>query len=74
MKHLTKEKILSYVPNSKKEAIEDAYQDEDGIWIILKAGWNADRMDYHCHTIHEDTITELRYQIAGISKRTDGLD
>ena len=65
---MTREKIMSYVPKSKKEAIEDAWEDSDGIWIILKDGWNADRMDYDCHTIHEDTVRDLRWQIAGIRK------
>ena len=64
----TKEQILRYVPKSKMEAIRDAWEDSDGMWIILKNGWNADRMDYNCHTIHEDTVADLRYQIAGIRK------
>ena len=62
------EKIMKYVPKMKREAIYDAWEDSDGMWIMLKEGWNADRMDYNCHTIHEDTIKELRYQIAGIRK------
>ncbi len=64
----TKEQILKYVPKSKLEAIEDAWEDSDGMWIILKDGWNADRMDWHCHTIHEDNVRDLRWQIAGIRK------
>ena len=64
----TKEQILKYVPKRKLEAIEDAWEDSDGMWIILKDGWNADRMDWHCHTIHEDNVRDLRWQIAGIRK------
>ena len=60
--------ILKYVPKAKKGAIRDAYRDEDGYWICLKEGWEATRMDDGCHTIHEDTISQLRYQIAGIQK------
>ena len=67
---MTKEKILSYVPKSKKEAISDAWSDDDGIWIILKPGWNADRMDSNCRVIHEDYIKDLRFQIAGIARVT----
>ena len=63
-------KILSYVPKSKREAIQDAWRDSDGMWIILKDGWNADRMDFDCHVIHEDTVADLRWQIAGIRKVT----
>lgn len=62
------EKIMKYVPKSKAEAVEDAWIDSDGMWIVLKDGWNADRMDFCCHTIHEETVAELRYQIAGIRK------
>lgn len=61
-------RIMKYVPKTKREAIYDAWEDSDGMWIMLNEGWNADRMDYRCHTIHEDTIKELRYQIAGIRK------
>lgn len=60
--------ILKYVPKSKREAIADCFRDEDGIWIYLKQGWNADRMDSNCHVIAEDTIAQLRYQIGGIRK------
>lgn len=63
-------KILSYVPKSKQAAIRDAYHDDDGYWLCLKEGWEATRMDSECHTIHEDTILQLRYQIAGIKKST----
>ena len=69
---MTTEQILKYVPKSKLDAIADAYQDEDGIWIYLKDGWNADRMDRCCHVIHEDTISQLRWQIAGIRKVEEG--
>ena len=63
-------KIMKYVPKSKIEAIKDAWIDDDGMWIVVKTNWNADRMDSCCHTIHEDTIKDLRYQIAGIRKLT----
>ena len=68
---MTTEQILRYVPKSKLEAIADAFQDDDGIWIWLKDGWNADRMDRDCHVIHEDTVKQLRWQIAGIRKVTE---
>lgn len=68
---MTREQILRYVPKSKIEAISDAWQDDDGIWITLKDGWNAERMDRGCHTIHEDTIQQLRYQIAGIKRESE---
>lgn len=60
--------ILKYVPASKREAIRDAYRDQDGIWITLRQGWEASRTDSGCHVIHEDTIHDLKYQIAGIQR------
>ena len=60
--------LIDYVPKTKRAAIHDIFRDDDGIWIFLNEGWNADRMDFECRTIHEDTITELKYQIAGIRK------
>lgn len=61
-------RILNYVPKSKQTAIRDAYHDDDGYWICLKEGWEATRTDSDSRTIHEDTIHQLRYQIAGIQK------
>jgi len=61
--------ILKYVPASKREAIRDAYRDQDGIWITLRDGWEASRTDAGCRTIHEDTIKDLKYQIAGIHRQ-----
>lgn len=62
------QKIMRYIPKSKVESVEDAWIDDDGMWIVLKDGWNADRMDFDCHTIHEDNVADLRYQIAGIRR------
>lgn len=61
-------KVIDYVPKTKRHAIADAYVDDDGMWIILKDGWEATRMDYGCHTIHEYTVAELKWQIAGIKQ------
>ena len=63
--------IMKYVPKSKQKAIRTCWKDSDGYWIMLKEGYNADRMDWNCRTIHEDTIAELRYQIAGIAEVND---
>ena len=38
------------------------------IWITLRDGWEASRTDSGCRTIHEDTISDLKYQIAGIQR------
>lgn len=60
--------IINYVPASKREAVREAYQDQDGYWICLNEGWEASRTDAGCRTIHEDTIADLKYQIGGIQK------
>ena len=65
---MTKEQIMRYVPKSKVEAIRDAYEDEDGLWIYLYKGWEASRTDIGCHVIHQDNIKDLRWQIAGIRR------
>ena len=61
-------RILKYIPKSKHSAIRECFHDEDGYWIFLNEGWNADRMDSECRVIGEDTIQQLRYQIGGIKK------
>ena len=73
---MTKEQIMRLVPKSKKPAIRDAWEDSDGVWIMLNEGWNADGMDTNCRTIHEGgedeplsrTIRELKNQISMIRK------
>lgn len=73
---MTKEQIMKLIPKGKQEAVYDAWEDSDGVWIMLKEGWNADNMDTQCRTIHEggedytykETVANLRYQIKGIRK------
>lgn len=60
--------IMKYIPKSKHETIHGAWKDDEGYWIMLNEGWNADNTDMDCRTIHEDRIKDLRYQIAGIAK------
>lgn len=67
-------RIMKHVPMKCRDAIREAWKDEDGYWITLRPGWNADREDWDCRTIHEWTIRNLRYQIAGITRvsRSEG--
>lgn len=36
------------------DRIQESWQDEDGVWIALRSGWQ-DAANPTCHTIHEDT-------------------
>ena len=76
---MTSASIMKMIPKTKKAAVYLAWEDSDGIWIMLKEGWNADNMDNVCRTIHvggddeEDEpmskiLNELKYQISGIRK------
>jgi len=73
---MTTKQIMSMIPAKKKPAVYDAWEDSDGIWIMLKEGWNADGMDNVCRTIHcggEDepldrTMADLKEQIRQIRK------
>lgn len=66
--YMKREDIMKYIPKTKRTAIYDAWEDDDGYWILLNDGWNADRMDWLSATIHENDLKELRYQIGGIHK------
>ena len=73
---MTVSRIRQMIPKKKQNAIREIYEDEDGFWIILNEGWNADGSDFRCRTIHcggdgeteESTISDLKYQIACIRK------
>ena len=60
--------VLKYIPKRKLSAIKSCWHDSDGYWIMLNEEYNADNVDSNCRTIHEDTIKQLRYQIAGIRR------
>ena len=58
--------IMKYVPKSKRRGIKEACKDINGYYkIVLKEGWRAAR-SVDERVIQEDTIADLRYQIAGI--------
>lgn len=80
---MTNSQIWKMIPKSKLPAIDQVYQDTDGIWIILNEGWNADGMDFPARTIHcggesfddeenkeELDLADLKYQISEIRKLT----
>ena len=74
---MTNQQIIRMIPKNKKAAIREVYQDQDGIWIILNEGWNADGMDWDCRTIHcggddepiDRTIEDLKDQIKQIRRK-----
>ena len=59
------ERIMRYIPKSKREAVYDAWIDSDGYWIMLNDGWES--ID-GTHTIHEIRTKELRQEIADIRR------
>ena len=73
---MTVKMVERMIPRAKKAAIREIYEDEDGFWIILNEGWNADGMDFNCRTIHSggdemtdtETIADLKDQIRQIRK------
>lgn len=73
---MTQAQIMRMIPKSKKASVYDAWEDSDGIWIMLNEGWNADGSDVVCRTIHcggEDeplssTMADLKDQIRQIRK------
>lgn len=62
------ERIMKYIPKSKRAAVNDCWRDSDGYWITLKEGYEFYNLDSGARAICQDTISELRYQIAGIRK------
>lgn len=42
-------------------------EDEDGIWVDLKPGWQDANFDQYCHTIHEWNIREVFERFKSIS-------
>lgn len=73
---MTVNMVRRMIPKRKQAAIREIYEDQDGFWIILNEGWNADGMDFHCRTIHSggdemtdvETIADLKDQISQIRK------
>ena len=59
--------LLSCIPKRALPAVQDAWHDSDGYWVMLREGWHVE--DYFAeHTIHEDTINELRRVIPSIKR------
>lgn len=78
---ISTKQIMRFIPKDKREAVRDAWADSDGIWIMLKPGWEASHTDSGVRTIHvggadeEDEIgwprikEELLFEIDGIRKK-----
>lgn len=59
--------ILNYIPKRALPAIYDAWHDDDGYWVMIRQGWHIE--DYVApHTIHEDTLAEIRAVAKNIVK------
>ena len=53
------------IPQKYHCMIKELYKDEDDIWCVLNIGYQTRE---HGRTIHEETITGLRYELKGIKK------
>jgi hypothetical protein len=49
------------------DSVSDERGDDQGLWVYLKSGWHNSACDKHNHTIHEDTIKELTWQVKAAS-------
>ena len=81
-RHITDENVLMEraramlprgIPKDAIEAVEcDPYDGANGgpsYWVYLAPGWICPLME--CHTIHEDTLKELRIYIRSIEPWPD---
>lgn len=59
-------RIMKYVPKSKQAAVRLAWHDDEGYWITLNDGYRNG--NWGGHVIHEDTIAQLRKEIAAIEQ------
>lgn len=66
-------KIMRYIPKSKQSAVKEAWIEDSlcsecrcSYWIHLNEGWHFSRLDEGARLVSQDTIADLRYQIAGI--------
>lgn len=46
--------------------VSEAWQDSDGYWVVLKAGFADHAFDLNCHSIHEDLVKDVVRRMAGI--------
>jgi F0F1-type ATP synthase beta subunit len=56
--------LLRYIPKKIRPHVEDVFRDSDGIWV-----WGDDNFfdpSTGSHTVHVDTIAELRRDISGV--------
>lgn len=66
-------RILKYIPKKKVSAIRECWVEEAlctefkcSYWIRLNEGWHFSNLDIGARIVSQDTISDLRYQIAGI--------
>ena len=62
--------LWKYIPQKIEDAIDETMIDSDGYWIYLADGWTAYDGGEDCGIIHCYTISDLKEDIATISRRT----
>ncbi len=52
--------------DKRADCILEVSHDEDGYWVILRAGWTSTNME--CQTIHENTVEDCLAELGYIEK------
>lgn len=61
--------LMNWIPKRYREAISDAYRDQDGIWVCIKEGWTCDEtVCGSARTIHEDDLKRILECVKTIKK------
>lgn len=60
--------LWKYIPQSKADAVADAFSDSDGYWLYLEEGCVAYDGAEDCGIIHEYTVEDLRRAIKTIRR------
>lgn len=68
--------IMKQCPPEKRACIRDCWEDDDGVWVMIRDGWECS--EDHAHTISLDGAAQevskaarlraLRMEFAGVHK------
>lgn len=61
------DKVEKYIPKKYRNAVQDFYKDDDGVWLELKKEYISTSTE--TSTIHEFSINDVRKELKTIVKR-----